>query len=256
MDPHQTKIYTAILITALVIGSILIYFIVSLIQQQRRNSRLYTSKIQAEISTLENERTRIAGDLHDELGPLLSAIKLKLSSIETQSRDDEITMQQTSEHITDIIQRMREISNNLMPNTLLRKGLTYAIEDFINKFSMSLTPDNTEPGLKINFTQQDIPELPKEKEVNIYRMVQEIIHNTVKHAKASTLNITLKAADNKLTLVTEDNGTGFNYQAAVNEKSGLGLRNIISRCEIMQGNLYIESQAGKGTIYSIEIPIV
>lgn len=253
MDPEETEIYTPILITSFVVGGILVFFIVSLIQQQRRNNRLYKSKIQAEITTLENERTRIASDLHDELGPLLSAIKMKLSSIETQSVDDEKTMNETSEHITDIIQRMREISNDLMPTTLLRKGLTFAIEEFIYKFSKSGISEQT--SLQINFKHRDIPELPKEKTINIYRMVQEIVHNTIKHAQASILSIELKKNANNLILSSEDNGIGFNYQSAIQENTGLGLRSLVSRNDIMGGNFYIDSSPGKGTIYTIEIPI-
>lgn len=254
MDPNQTKIYTAILITSFVVGGILIFFIVSLIQQQRRNNRLYKSKILAEITTLENERTRVANDLHDELGPLLSAIKLKLSSIETLSKDDEITMTETSEHITDIIHRMREISNDLMPTTLLRKGLTFAIEEFIYKFSKSGVSEQT--GLQINFKHVGIPELPKEKAINIYRMVQEIVHNTIKHAQASILSIEMKMNEDNLILSSEDNGKGFNYQSAIEENRGLGLRSLVSRNDIMTGNFYIDSALGKGTIYTIEIPIL
>jgi len=255
MDTDQTKIYTAIVITSVVIGSILIFFIVSLIKQQRRNNRLYKSKIQAEITTLENERSRIASDLHDELGPLLSAIKMKLSSIETGSGEDEIIMNETSNHITDIIHRMREISNGLMPTTLIRKGLTFAIEEFIYTFSKIENAKEKISSLQINFKHENIPELPKEKAINIYRMVQEIVHNTIKHAQASVLHIELNMADNNLILVTQDNGIGFNYQAAVNEISGLGLRNLISRNDIMGGNFYIDSASEKGTTYTIEIPI-
>lgn len=253
MDPDQTKIYTAILITSFVVGGILIFFIVSLIQQQRRNNRLYKSKIQAEITTLENERTRVANDLHDELGPLLSAIKLKLSSIEKLSDDDELTMTETSEHITDIIHRMREISNDLMPSTLLRKGLTFAIEEFIYKFSNSGVSEQT--GLQINFKHVDIPELPKEKAINIYRMVQEIVHNTIKHAQASLLIIELKRVDDNLILSSVDNGKGFKYQLAIVENKGLGLRSLVSRNDIMAGNFYIDSSPGQGTNYTVEIPI-
>lgn len=254
MDPQQVKIYTAVLITSVVIGSILIFFIIILIKQQRTNNRLYTAKIQAEITTLENERTRIAGDLHDELGPLLSAIKMKLSSVETQSVEDELTMVETSEHITDLIHRMREISNDLMPSTLLRKGLSYAIEEFISKFPH---PDIVagNKSLNINFVHQDIPLLPKETAVNVYRMVQEIIHNTVKHAKATVLNIELKVKEGRLVLLSQDNGIGFNYQVAVRENSGLGLRGLVSRNDIMGGDIFIDSQPRKGTTYTIEIPL-
>ena len=250
MDPNQAKIYTAILITSFIIGIILVYFIVSLIQQQRRNNKLYTAKIEVEISILENERTRIASDLHDELGPLLSAIKMKLSSIDTQSAEDEITMQETSEHITDVIHRLREISNNLMPTTLLRKGLTFAIDEFIYKFSNT----NEDIGLLIKFTYDVIPELPKEKAINIYRIVQEIVHNTIKHAQASILTMTIKIHNNNLIFMSKDNVRGFNHKSAIEEKNGLGLRSLISRNDIMAGNLYVESQPGKGTTYTIEIP--
>ena len=105
MDAQQTKIYTAIIIAALVIGSILIYFIVSLIQQQRKNSRLFKEKIKAEITTLENERSRVSADLHDELGPLLFSVKFKLSGLETTAEDHDAVEAATA-YIDDIIQRI------------------------------------------------------------------------------------------------------------------------------------------------------
>ena len=256
MDAHQTKIYSAILITALIIGGIFIFFIISLVKQQRRNNELYKAKILAEITTLENERTRVANDLHDELGPLLSAIKFRLSSIETHLPEDEIMMKETSEHIVDIIQRMREISNDLMPNTLLRKGLVYAIEEFIYKVSPPSLPGEKNEGLHITFEHPNKVELAKEKAINIYRIVQEIVHNTLKHARASLLTLRITIIENKLFLTTEDNGIGFNYSKASKELAGLGLRNLVSRTEIMGGELFIESQTGKGTIYNIEIPII
>ena len=255
MDAHQTSIYTAILITALIVGGILVFFIFSLVRQQKRNNALYKAKILAEITTLENERARVANDLHDELGPLLSAIKFKLSSIETHLPEDELVMQQTSEHIVDIISRMREISNDLMPNTLIRKGLVYAIDEFIGKLGNGITHGETIHGLTISFFHQDVPELPKNMAINIYRIVQEIIHNTIKHAKASRLRINISVKDNKLVLQTEDNGTGFDYNDADRTSTGFGLRNLVSRSEIMGGDLYIDSKKGKGTIYTIEIPV-
>lgn len=255
MDAHQTSIYTAILITALIVGGILVFFIFSLVRQQKRNNALYKAKILAEITTLENERARVANDLHDELGPLLSAIKFKLSSIETHLPEDELVMQQTSEHIVDIISRMREISNDLMPNTLIRKGLVYAIDEFIGKLGNGSTHGETIHGLTISFNHHDIPELPKNMAINIYRIVQEIIHNTIKHANASLLRINLHINDKKLVLLTEDNGTGFDYNDADKASAGFGLRNLVSRTEIMGGDLYIETKKGKGTMYTIEIPV-
>ena len=247
MDAHQTTIYTAIIIASAIIGSILIFFIISLIWQQRRNARLYKSKILAEITTLENERQRVSADLHDEIGPLLSAIKLKLSSIEIKHAEDEVQMQESNKYLDDIIARMREISNDLMPSSLIIKGLITATAEFINKL-----PDST--GLKINFTHKDLPPLRKEQEINLYRIIQEIIHNTIKHAKASVLNIDLVADGSGLVLSTEDNGKGFDYIYASRENMGLGLRSLLSRTDVLNGKLYVDSHPGKGTTYSIQIP--
>ena len=247
MDAQQTKIYTAIIIAALVIGSILIYFIVSLIQQQRKNSRLFKEKIKAEITTLENERSRVSADLHDELGPLLFSVKFKLSGLETTAEDHDAVEAATA-YIDDIIQRIRDISNDLMPGTLVRKGVLYAIEEYIDGLSKNET-------LKITFTHTDIPELDKAKAINIYRLVMEIIHNTLKHAKAGFLDIEFKRDGDRLILTTQDNGTGFDYEAMKLNNGGLGLRSMLNRAEVMEGDMYVESGPGKGTNYIIEIPI-
>lgn len=255
MDPSQAKLYNSIILTCLVLGAILVFFIISLIRHQRSNNKLYIAKIQAEVSTMENERTRIARDLHDELGPLLSAIRFKLSSVESKTTEDDSIINEASDHIADIIHRLRNISNDLMPTTLLRKGLASAIEEFIYKITDSI-PNREQPmNLAINFRSDQLPVLEKEIAVNIYRMVQEIIHNTIRHAGASILNIDLETGENKIILSTQDNGVGFNYISAMNDNSGLGLRNLVSRSDIMKGDFFIDSNIGKGTTYTIEIPI-
>ena len=218
-----------------------------MIRQHRRNIELYKSKVRAEITTLENERTRVSADLHDELGPLLFTVKFKISSIEANTEDQKV-LGEASSHLDDIIQRIREISNDLMPGTLLRKGVHYAIEEFIDNLAKTTT-------LHITFIHQDVAELSKEKAINLYRIVQEIIHNTLKHARASDLDIALTSSETKLVLNTQDNGIGFDYLTERIENSGLGLRNLLNRTEFMGGNIYIESMPGQGTKYTIEIPL-
>lgn len=247
MDAQQTKIYTAILITVVVIGIILIYFIISLIQQQKRNSRLFKEKIKAEITTLENERSRVSADLHDDLGPLLFSVKFKLSGLETTAEDKE-SLEDATRYIDDIIQRIRDISNDLMPGTLIRKGPLYAIEEYIDGLSKN-------ENLKINFAHTDIPELDKARAINIYRLIMEIIHNTLKHAKASLLEIDFRKKTDQLVLTTQDNGVGFDYDGMKMNKGGLGLRSMLNRAEVMEGDMYVESAPGKGTKYIIEIPL-
>jgi signal transduction histidine kinase len=247
MDAQQTSIFSAVLIACIVLAVIITYFIISIIRHQRRNQELYKSKIQAEINTLEKERSRIASDLHDELGPILSTVKLRINCIDIISDEDQLQLNKANKHIDDIIQRMREISNDLMPTTLLRKGLIVALNEFIGNISKP-------GGLRIKFTYERVPELASDRAIHLYRILQEIIHNTIKHAGATELTIGLSFENGQVMITTQDNGTGFDYNRAIKENTGFGLRNLLSRAEIMGGAMYIESAAGQGTQYIFEIP--
>jgi two-component system, NarL family, sensor kinase len=248
MDPSEKELYNSILIIVAVVGIILLYFIITIIRYQRRSLRLHKEKIQAEIDTLEKERKRIASDLHDELGPLLSAVKLKINSLDTNDPGDQEVINSSSEHLDTIIAKLREISNNLLPNTLTRKGLTKAIEEFIKSSHEAY-------GLPIRFICSQELKLVKQKEINIYRIIQEIVHNTIKHAHASYLILQITVEGNSLLLMTADDGHGFDYFAKVKDNPGLGLRNLQSRAEVMGGELTCLSEPGKGTMYTFEIPV-
>jgi signal transduction histidine kinase len=248
MDTQEKEFYQSLLIVVVVVGIILAYFIITIIRYQRRSMRLNKEKIRAEIDTLENERKRIASDLHDELGPLLSAVKLQINNLETKFPEDLVLIEKSSQHINVIIKKLREISNDLMPNTLLRKGLKTAIEEFIES-SLQVY------RLPVKFICEESLQLDQDKEINIYRMVQEILHNTIKHAKASLLIIQISVQDNRLFLMTADNGAGFDYIAKTKDNAGLGLRNLQSRTEVMGGELTCFSETGRGTTYTIEIPL-
>ena len=248
MDTQETKVYLAALIAAGVLGIILVYFIITMIRQQRITQKLNREKIEAEILTLEKERQRIASDLHDDLGPILSAIKFKINSVESKSEEDTELIRKASEHVDETIQRIRQIAFNLMPNTLTRKGLVAATEELISKIMESLP-------LKISYQLNPIPDISLQKSINLFRMIQEIIQNTVKHAGASELFIKLDAKDKYIVLTTEDNGIGFDYEKVNDLNRGLGLRNLASRVEIMNGISAVETGPGKGVKYKFEIPI-
>lgn len=248
MDTKETKIYIAVLIAASVLGVILVYFIITIIRQQRKNLALHKEKIQAEINTLEKERKRIASDLHDELGPLLSAVRLQINSLNTEDKEDEEIIDKSNMHIDTILHRLREISNDLMPLVLVRKGLVTAIREYVEKL-------NNIHSLQVAFSSEAIMIPSKETEIHLYRIVQEIIHNTVKHARARTLRLNFEMQESKLVLRAEDDGAGFDYQAALRNGTGLGLFNLASRVEILQGDIYIDSKPGKHTQYTIEVPL-
>jgi signal transduction histidine kinase len=248
MDAKETSFYTAVLIISIVLGIVIVYFIVSILRQQRRNVALYRKSLLTEMTTLEKERSRIASDLHDEIGPMLSAVKLRLSSLDVASEEDQEQLESTGNHIDELIRRMREISFDLMPNTLIRKGLTMAITEFIQYCSKR-------NSMHISFNSDNSVALDEQRTINLYRIVQEIVHNAMKHAKASELKIELRREKNNIILATHDNGVGFNYDVRLSDATGLGLRNLLSRTEIMGGKMYIESKKDKGTTYIFEIPV-
>lgn len=248
MDPKEARIYFAVIAAVLVIGVIIVYFAVSVIRQQRRNLELQKANALAEITAMEKERARIAGDLHDDVGPVLSTVKFRLdyaASIETEAKEELII---ASKQLDDLSERMREVANNLMPSALLRKGLIGAVREFVDNAAKS-------SGTTIDLTTGDDVDISEDKGVNIYRIIQEIVHNCLKHANATKIEIRLAKQDNDIEIFCRDNGAGFDYPRLYSASKGMGLRSISNRTEIMGGKLKVESKQGKGTAFLFTIPI-
>lgn len=251
MDPNEASIFTAAIILTSTVGIIIVYFVVSIIRQQQRNLQLNRKNILSEIASLEHERSRITNDLHDEVSPTLSVIKFQINSLQLVREEDRLQVNHASEHLDRVVEKMREISNNLVPNSLLRKGLCFSIEEFIRNFeNVTRIPVQLE-----SMDQQQMPPLSQEKNLNIYRLLQEVMHNGLKHADASEMKLKLDVKDNYLTLFYKDNGKGFDYQKALRESNGFGLRSMKSRVEILNGRLSVESKANVGTAFLFEIPL-
>ncbi|MDB5252182.1 MAG: hypothetical protein JWP27_1351 [Flaviaesturariibacter sp.] len=248
MDAQETRIYAAVLIASAVLGTILVFFLVSIVRQQRRNLELHKKNIMAEITTLEKERSRMAHDLHDELGPVLAAVKMKMNSFELTHEEDRAEMVRTSEHIDELLKRIREITFDLMPNTLLRKGFTGAAKEFVDFIGRN-------NQLTIQYHADEIPYISEQKTINLYRILQEVVHNTIKHAGATSLHISISLQKNNIVLSTSDNGAGFDYDRKLATDAGIGLTSLKSRVEIMNGQFYLESKKGKGTSYIFQIPV-
>ena len=243
----QADMFNVVLTSAIIVTLIISFFIISIMREHKKVLKWQQARIAAEINTLENERKRIADDLHDELGPLLSAIKLQINHLEPTDETETAVLEKSSDQIDSIIQRFREISYDLLPNTLVRKGLIKATEEFISK----LKPVHP---LNISFTHCDFTLAP-EREINLYRILQEIIHNTVKHSKATALNISIQKTNKILMIKTTDDGVGFNYSEKTQIASGLGLLSVQSRAELLGGELLVTSEPGSGTIFEIEMPL-
>jgi two-component system, NarL family, sensor kinase len=234
-------------IASIIIGAVIIFFISAIVRQQRKVSYWQQARIAAEINTLEAERKRIAGDLHDELGPMLSAIKLQINHLEPEDETENAVLEKSSKQIDTIIQRFREISYDLLPNTLVRKGFIKATDEYISKLKIL-------HHLEIDFNTNDFSLTP-EREVNLYRVIQEIMQNTIKHARATILNINIIKKDKSIFLQTKDNGIGFNYNEKSLEAKGVGLLSLQSRAQLLGGQLVVHTQPGSGTTFEIEIPL-
>ena len=221
---------------------IITFFIITMLRHHRRYVKLQKERMLNEIASLENERKRMAYDLHDGLGPMLSAIKLNINSIETNTDEDTAIIQKASNHIDDAIKNMRSISYNLLPVTLERKGLFEALREFIEYSS-------AKSKLPIQLFLKHQVEVPKEKEIHIFRILQEIIHNSIKHAQAKNLYIGFGYEEERIVIFAKDDGIGFDVAKIKETSGGLGLKSIESRADILNCLVLIESSQGKGTTW-------
>lgn len=247
MDPKETAIYFYLIIASLFLALILLFFLISFIKQQRKYRELNTAKVNAELNTLETERKRMARDLHDELGPVLSAAKNLLQSIDHLSATDEKLRNEAIEFIDKTIVKMRQVARSLMPESLLQKGLPFAIQEFIDS--------TIKNELKISFTHEPIGLISEAITLQAYHIVQEIVHNTIKHAEAKQCVIHLKVVDNTLIIQTADDGKGYDQAAVKYNKPGLGTAIMESRVTLLKGQVSISSGRNKGTQHYITIPL-
>ncbi len=248
MDSPERKIFLALLTTAVMLAGFLVFFIYTILRQQKKNQQLQKEKTLAEISTLEKERTRIAADLHDDLGPMLSSVKLLINNLDRVDPDDQETINKATDYIDGIIVQLRSISNDLMPQALLRKGLIVAVEDFVND-------NNDKRRMRIDFRFSNEFPIRSDQDIHLYRIIHEVIHNAEKHADATEMEIDLNTGPSKLILKLKDNGQGFDPQNPAFSQKGLGLKNILSRVETLNGEVFLKSAPTTGTEYLIEIPL-
>jgi len=188
--------------------------------------------LNAVINTEESERKRFATDLHDSIGPLLSSINLYLSSLgKVKTQDDKDNIISASlDAVNEALVSIKEISNNLSPHILNDFGLEKAIQSFTNKINVS-------QAINISFYAENMKErLNHQIEVVIFRVVTELINNTIKHAKATNIEINLSREGKLLSLIYIDDGIGFDSKKInAGTSSGMGLYNVLSRIRSLNG---------------------
>lgn len=246
MYPEEKNMVASFIII-LLIATLLTRIAIALLQRQKEQRLLLHTRKDAEIRILEAERKRVAADLHDSIGPALSAVRLKLECIEGLEQGEAELLEAAKEHLQQIFSELLEIANDLVPDILQKKGIEEAVEDFIETISQ---------GRKgILFESSHIPKLDPVIATHTYRILQEIMHNTIKHARATTLHIHMAGQNNRLIINTSDNGTGFHYDPFAGNGRGSGLVNLHNRVQLLGGHIRIQSKPGNGTQIFIEIPV-
>lgn len=197
----------------------------------------------------EAERSRLARDLHDGLGVLLSGIKFTLHSMTGNvvlSEQNANIFTRALAQLDTAINEMRRVAHSMMPEALFKFGLVDALSDYCEGISQS-------GKLKVHFQAYQINErLEQSVEVMIFRIVQELLNNTLKHAQATDAFVQLSKFENTLTLSIEDNGRGFNIND-LQQSKGIGIKNVENRVAYLNGKMDIQSAHEKGTIIVIEI---
>ncbi len=222
-------------------------------QETKLQAALFTQQQLAATAVLqaeENERQRIAKDLHDGVGQMMSVAKMNLSAFENQllfqDEEQKLSFERIISLVDDSCREVRTVSHQMMPNILLKSGLAKAVAEFIDKIDKRI--------LKINLHTEGLNERIEENtEIVLYRVLQEIVNNVIKHSGATQLDISLIKDADGISATIEDNGKGFDI-STLSEKAGIGLRNMKARVEYLKGTIDFDSSPGKGTLVAIHIP--
>lgn len=229
-------------------GNALLQMREKLQSSQQRELILNRQRTSALLEGEENERRRISRELHDGIGQLLTAIQFKLNTLDGQEK----VRSEIKAILEETIVEVRRISHNLMPSVLQDFGLEAALKSLCTRTAQA-------SGLKVNFsfdTHPDSPSLSKEVSISLYRITQESIHNAVKYAQATQLDIIVDCEPDQVQLRIRDNGIGFDWEAyqqrTTHETHGIG--NMRERTYLLGGTFGLNTRAGAGTTITVSIP--
>jgi signal transduction histidine kinase len=239
-EKRQKENYLILLV--LVVSVVLIAFLVLYLRNTKKNAaiklRFQEERLASIIEGQEQERARIAKELHDGIVQDLTVLKMEMSNLNQES--------ESINKLDKITKEVRELSYQMMPVTLREMGLISAIEELLHR---SLSKN----GIAFELEHFNYEERLSDKiEVSVYRICQELLNNVLKHAGASRVSVMIRKSETQLTFIFEDNGKGFDTETS---KKGIGLESLNSRIAFLNGNLEIDSSEQKGTTAFIRIPL-
>ena len=222
------------------------------LQREQAQQLSQQQRAAAVLEAEEAERRRIGADLHDGVGQLLTATRLNLAAL---SRDLDMTATQhllldnALSMVDESFREVRSISHDLMPNALIKHGLAAAVRGLLGKLSSS------NGGLRAEVQLFGLEErLPPLVESVLFRAIQELTQNIIKHAQASTMTLQIVCGADELTVMVEDNGVGFD-PATLRPDAGIGLHNVETRLAYLGGQAYIDAALGRGTVVTLTVPL-
>lgn len=253
------------LVQFIVLGTLLFFILISLfiaflflhrkkmvekeVNFQKLKVKQQKELLHNEINAIEKERSRIAKDLHDEVGAMLSLIRMNISQM-PKFYNEEVKVVESVENTTELVDQtisdVRRISRDLMPSILQNYGYIEAVKEICNSWSS----DSIRFISKINSDLR----LPQQSELQLYRVTQEFVNNAIKHAECNQIEIGVDSNENLLLVHLSDNGKGFDYNESY-KKNSLGLKTIESRLGLVKAKYSFHSSPGDGTKLNIEIPI-
>jgi signal transduction histidine kinase len=219
------------------------------IEEERRQleKKFRTAIIQTE----EKERMHFAKEMHDGIGPLLSTAKLSVGALSQSEHNEQqkSLIKNIESTLNEALKSTKEISNNLTPHVLTNFGLEKAIHNFINKIVHH-------DLLQISFTSNiQNQRFNQNLEISLYRIVCELINNTIKHAAASRALLDIRISHHEIRMVYTDDGVGFDTKKVMEEPTGIGFSSIFSRIDSFKGKIEIQSAHNEGVVVVITIPI-
>jgi two-component system NarL family sensor kinase len=199
----------------------------------------------------ERERQRIAKDLHDGVGQMMSAAKMNLSAFEQdmqfQNPEHRLSFDRIISLVDESVKEVRTVSHQMMPNMLLKSGLAKAVAEFLDKIDQRI--------IKVKLYTEGLNERIEENvEIVLYRVMQECVNNVIKHSAATQLDISLVKDADGISVTIEDNGKGFNKEE-LGEQAGIGLKNMKARIDYLHGSIDFDTAPGKGTLVAIHLPV-
>ena len=255
MEAEQAQEF--FILMAVGVGSMLAFALAFVVYHNRSQRRIFQHKMEGQqlllqrtILAQEEERRRIAKDLHDEIGSKLNVMFLHTQQLKkegTTSQNYQRTLGDLTELINSSIDTTRRISHDLLPPILEEFGLEEALKELSQAYTRT---GSLKVDLHIEHGQ--VLDLDKSTELNLFRIIQELLSNSIKHGKANLVHIRLLPLENVLRILYEDNGKGFEREAIAQHK-GLGIQNIESRLQIIDGRWSYDSAPGEGVVVKLEV---